>query len=166
MTPSWSLTIPTPPSVNAMRQTLMLTRIVLNPETGCWLWERARTPFGHGIIRLFGKNIVASRLSYEAFIGQIPKGMYVLHKCDIPACVRPEHLFLGTKADNSADMVSKGRAHRGEDRPESVLTSDLVRQIFIASGSQASIAQNFGVCQTTVSVIKRRVQWKHITCDL
>lgn len=75
-------------------------------EDGCWNWTRARySSFGHGCYR--GKH--AHRYAYESAFGPIPTGMLILHRCDNPACVNPEHLFVGTQGDNMRDMASKGR---------------------------------------------------------
>lgn len=81
----------------------------------CWLWTGATTPFGHGTIWLGSSGEgrgYAHRVSWELAHGPIPVDVCVLHHCDTPACVRPEHLFLGTQADNMRDMASKGRSQR------------------------------------------------------
>ena len=79
------------------------------PESGCWIWIGANNPDGYGEITVKGKVQSTHRMSYQAFIGPIPKGMQILHKCDIPACVNPRHLFLGTQNDNVKDCIKKGR---------------------------------------------------------
>lgn len=75
----------------------------------CWEWTAARDPFGYGRFGLNGKICTASRFSWELHYSPISKGMCVLHKCDNPPCVNPNHLFLGTRSDNVADMIAKGR---------------------------------------------------------
>src|SRR6478609_2944250 len=76
---------------------------------GCWEWRGARTAAGYGEIHKGGKQRLAHGLSYERFVGPIPPGNVICHRCDNPGCVRPDHLFAGTQADNMVDMYAKGR---------------------------------------------------------
>ena len=90
-------------------------RYVVGP-TGCWLWtgrlvNRKVATETYGVIVIARKSVRAHRYSWELHNGPIPEGMQVLHKCDTPRCVNPEHLFLGTNADNMADKYTKGRQH-------------------------------------------------------
>lgn len=94
-------------------------RIAVDSATGCHLWQRYINPNGYGQTRIGGrkgKNILAHRLSWVRQHGAIPDGMDVLHRCDNPRCVNVGHLFLGTHADNMADMKNKGR-HRVGNLP-------------------------------------------------
>lgn len=75
----------------------------------CWLWTAMTNAGGYGRIKIGRKNEIASRVSYKIYKGAIPAGMLVLHHCDNPPCVNPEHLFLGTQADNMNDMYQKQR---------------------------------------------------------
>ena len=75
----------------------------------CWLWTATKHVFGYGSFGHKGKKVGAHRMSYELFVGPIPEGMFVLHRCDVPECVKPDHLFLGDQKANLADMTKKGR---------------------------------------------------------
>jgi len=79
---------------------------------GCWGWGSAMYPTGYSPVRFKGKQKMAHRVSYEIFIGPIPDGMFVLHRCDNRQCTNPDHLFLGTQADNISDMMGKGRNYQ------------------------------------------------------
>ena len=82
-------------------------RSSVDPESGCWIWLLHRDKDGYG--RIGHKRELAHRVSYRAFIGELPKGQCVLHACDNPACINPQHLRAGTQRDNITDMLAKGR---------------------------------------------------------
>jgi hypothetical protein len=89
-------------------------KVHAEPNTGCWLWLAAVSAKGYG--SLGGRDftgtrgtLAAHRVAYDRLVGPIPPGLFVLHRCDTPACVNVAHLFLGTKGDNNADMIAKGR---------------------------------------------------------
>jgi hypothetical protein len=142
------------------------------PSIGnCWLWTGAKrpAPFDYGIIGKGRGWRATHRISWEIHNGAIPVGMCVLHRCDTPACVRPDHLFLGTDADNAADRKIKGRNgdRRGEANGKSTkLTSEQVRAIRqrFATGliSQGRLAKEYGVNQTAISFIVLRRTWTNI----
>lgn len=141
------------------------------PDLGsCWLM--LGTASGNGYVPILvqyspKKSTGAHRVSWEIHFGTIPAGMFVCHRCDNPPCVRPGHLFLGTPAENSADMKSKGRSwqHRGADNRSARLTETAVREIrrLSAEGvSQSELSRRFGVALATVNGIVRRRLWSHI----
>ena len=110
----------------------------------------------------------AHRVSYENAFGPIPYGMHVLHKCDVGACINPDHLFLGTHQDNMTDKVRKGRAlgHVGEKHPRAVLAENDIREILklIARGFRLTdIAAQYGVSAEAVSAIKFNRSWRHVS---
>ena len=82
-------------------------------ETACWVWTAGKAE-GYGVLRVNGKNMGAHRFSWEIHYGPIPQGLWVLHRCDNRSCPRPDHLFVGTCADNEADKKAKGRQAKGE----------------------------------------------------
>lgn len=111
------------------------------------------------------------RQAYEEAYGPIPPGAFVCHHCDTPACYEPTHLFVGSHADNMADMVRKGRGRNhggliGTRNPAAKLTEELVAAIRIAyrggEGSQEAIGQRFGVGQSQVSSIIRGESWRTV----
>jgi hypothetical protein len=95
------------------------------------------------------------------FKGRVPDGMVVRHKCDNPACVNPDHLELGTHADNVADRDARGRTARGE-RLHAKLTEDDVLRIRADSRSHRAIGADYGVAHSTVGNIKRGRKWSHL----
>lgn len=131
---------------------------------GCWLWKGAAQPLGYGQIKVDGRMSLAHRVSWELHRGPIPEGICVLHRCDIPACVNPDHLFLGTRGDNNQDKYSKGRAVNlsGENHWKAKLTAAQVKEIHEqrAAGAKLSeLAQRFGVHFATIGRIARGKAW-------
>lgn len=132
-------------------------------EKGCVLWlgmldKHGRARYGHD-------NDCASRVMWRLLNGIIPEGLHVLHTCDNPRCVNPDHLFLGTQKDNMVDCKSKGRNSRGVKVWTCKLTEAQVIEIrsAVASGkSRISQAWKYGVSYNQICVIVNRKQWKHI----
>lgn len=98
----------------------------------CWEWQGKTDPNGYGRFWMSDKparEMLAHRYSYQYHVGEIPPLMLICHRCDNPPCVNPKHLFLGSHADNSADMVSKDRHARGERKTQAILTDTAVIDI-------------------------------------
>lgn len=137
-------------------------------DSGCWNWTASLAGKGYGQIKLPGqrRQIYAHRASYIIHLGEIPDGKNVLHKCDNPKCVNPDHLWIGTQKENLQDMKGKDRHLRGERNNQSMLTEKDVMSIKVLLDksplSQAKIANRFGVSQIEVSRIKRGLRWAHI----
>ncbi len=136
--------------------------------TGCILWTGCTNKRGYGVIGSGPprhKMIVASRISYELFVGPIPETLFVLHRCDNPPCINPVHLLVGTHADNLADMAAKGRSMRGELQHNAVLTSGDVREIrrrAAAGEYMKHLANEYHVNPQTVADAVHRKTWRHI----
>lgn len=125
--------------------------------SGCWVFTGSKNKQGYGMISAYGRHVLAHRLSYSEFIGEIPDGNVVCHKCDNPSCVNPEHLFTGTQKDNVSDMFKKGRQANfsGSLSGKSKLTDkqvDLIREIRNGM-STMQISKLMGVHQTTIQRI-------------
>jgi hypothetical protein len=131
--------------------------------TGCRLWRGQLDKDGYGVCR-WQNCRKAHRLSWVQANGPIPDGMLVCHRCDTPACINPDHLFLGTDADNRTDMVTKGRRaqQHGERNPYAKLTEDLVRAIRADARAHRAIASSYNVAKSTVGRVKRRDSWGHV----
>lgn len=141
-----------------------LQHSIPEPNTGCWLWERSVNSDGYGTLAINQKFWVAHRAAYVATYGEIPSGMYVCHRCDVPSCVNPDHLFLGTQRENVADMFRKGRnGHkRGAEHHSAKLTEDDIRAIRSDPRNGPEIARYYGITTTHVYGIKKRSTWKDV----
>lgn len=152
---------------------------------GCWLWKERTDRKGYGRLGVWKRGMQqAHRVSWEIHFGKIPDGLCVLHKCDVPACVRPDHLFLGTRIDNNIDMRRKCRDRyasgdesgrrkhpelwpRGNQIHCAKLTEDKVRALrdeYAAGGiSFAKLGIKYGIGHTTVENIVKRRKWAHVS---
>jgi len=132
---------------------------------GCWNWTAYKSNLGYGNFRLDSKMKYAHRVSWELAHGDIPDGMCVCHTCDNRACVNPDHLFLGSHADNSSDMVQKGRSANGADNGKAKLTEEdvhLIREYLRYGCAHKYIARLFGVTRPTIGYIKQGKTWGHL----
>lgn len=141
-------------------------RSIPEPNSGCLLWMGAANNWGYGIMVINGRHVGAHRLSYEDAHGGIPPGLHVLHKCDVPACINPAHLFLGTNLDNIRDRERKRRGRvplqEGERNVNAILRESDVREILTDSRHYKVIAAAYGVSPATISSIRSGHAWKWI----
>lgn len=157
--------------------------LITKDESGCWLWKGFRYRNGYGEFYYKGKKL-AHRAAYMMFKGEIPKGMFVLHKCDVRNCVNVEHLWLGTAKDNSQDMAKKERSAlgdkngsrkcperlpTGDDHVNSKLTCSKVKvlwKMWNGGGvSQSGLARKFGVSKATIRQVLTGMTWRHVEID-
>lgn len=131
---------------------------------GCWRWLSYVDPQGYGRLNIDGKPILASRLSYLLHHGDIPNGKVVCHKCDNPTCVNPKHLFIGSQADNMADMIEKGRdRHKclsGVQHHRAKLDPERASAIRASDEPTAVLARRYNISRATVHSIKTGRTWK------
>ena len=134
-------------------------------ENGCWIWTAGLyQKTGYGQFKALGIGRRAHRFAWEIEHGPIRDGLFICHHCDQPSCVRISHLFIGTPADNSADMVRKGRSykHEGAAHGMAVLTEDDAIHIYTSKESGATMAREYGITPGAVSMIRSRKRWSHI----
>ena len=138
---------------------------VIPEPLGCHIWIAGRC-CGYGVIRVSGQTVRAHRIAWQLYVGEIPIGLNVLHHCDRKLCVNPRHLFLGTQIDNIRDCVNKGRNRcgnpKGEEHGRAKLTDDEVLAIREMKGTEAKLAELFGVSRAQINNIRRRRSWKHL----
>ncbi len=142
----------------------------VNKDGDCWLWT-AHTKTGKEYGRLGaggdgGKYLLAHRVSYEIHYGAISDGMVVMHKCDNPRCVNPEHLTVGTTSDNIKDAYAKGRKltpfKQGSEHHAAVLNADIVREVRVSNLKSRELAKIYGCSRNAIDAIKQGRTWKHI----
>jgi hypothetical protein len=149
-------------------------------ENGCWMWTGWKFKDGYGGFNVRRRTVRAHRWAYKYFVGPIPEGMCVCHKCDNPACVNPDHLWIGTNIDNMRDEREKGRTPNGDRNgkrtcPEKIIkgikvgvpkiTEMDVKEIRAMCGEgycYKEIAKKFGISPGSISKIKFRVNWKQV----
>lgn len=152
-----------------------MEKVSPEPNSGCWLWaggyhaarragkaQKVRKAYGKYTIG--DKTLTAHRAAYILLVGEIPDGKIVCHHCDNEACVNPEHLFLGTNAENSADMKTKNRAYRAPlgEKAKVLSIKDVldIKRRLERGEVQHRIAKRFGVAQTNISAIKLGKIWR------
>lgn len=135
----------------------IFSRSMQEPNSGCWLFEGVLNQSGYGFMSVadMGEEKLAHRISYRAYVGRIPDGMFVLHKCDMPSCVNPEHLFLGTHQDNMIDRSKKGRAKTGV-RWQHSKKADAIKDFYATldgPNKLQRVAKEFGMVYATAARI-------------
>lgn len=144
----------------------LFDKAIVEPNSGCWLWEGATHRHGYGSVRHSGKSKLAHRVAYTLTYGDIPEGMDVCHKCDVRACVNPDHLFLGTHTDNMRDRAAKGKNNFSK------LRQDEIRAILEDDRPAAVIAVEYGVTFGAICWQKRKANGSkfkraaHLTPDI
>lgn len=133
-------------------------------ENGCWICTSHKTNKGYPML---SKNRILTRAIYEKYNGNIPDGLFVCHRCDVPTCINPEHLFLGTCRDNIDDKVMKNRQTKGEGVKTSKLTEKEAAQIKYRHKDKfcREVARLYNVSTTTIVNIRNNKSWKHIKED-
>lgn len=153
-------------------------RVEISLVSGCWNWKGLKSRFGYGVIGKSpyirtGKKTYTHQLSWMIYNGEIPDGMFVCHHCDNPACVNPDHLFLGTPQDNVDDKMRKGRhktrVHYGKSHPQhgtnskfhklSDLDVQEIRKLKKDGSTLRFIANKFGVAHGTINSIIQGRKW-------
>lgn len=144
-------------------------RSTLDPETNCWVWRMAKQKNGYGAMRFGGKNLRPHRAAYLCANGltSLPATVDICHRCDNRLCVNPAHLFAGSRADNMADCIAKGRFSRisvlaGEASPSSKLTKEQVLAIRADERSGRALARLYGVHKGTIYGIRNGTTWRSV----
>lgn len=142
------------------------SKYIPEPNSGCWLWLGSKTLTGYGYFRVGNKMKRAHRVSFELFKGNIPGNLYVLHACDNPSCVNPNHLSLGTQKDNMRDMIGKGRLYPSEKHPKVKLTTDQVIEIrklySLGKASMRDLAHSYSMSYKAINSLLTFKTWKSI----
>lgn len=171
------------PHVSESDKQKFLDRIEIDEQTGCHNWTGRISSQGYGLMRLSGVSYLASRISYTILYGEFPAELCCCHHCDNPKCVNPEHLFLGTHADNMTDKTKKGRGNQPSGERHGSVTKPLSRPRGVKHGLaklddakaleivrlrkeeglfHRDIAKRFGVCHAIVGRIINRKIWTHL----
>lgn len=143
-----------------------LDRYTVKAVDGCWIWTGPTDKDGYARMHKDGRQVRAHRVVLMRTLGrELRPGMFACHSCDVRACVRPDHLWEGTHFENDEDARVKGRMARGNRHYNAKLTEDDVRSIRVRherGERQIDLAAEFGVDQSAISFIVRRMRWRHV----
>lgn len=132
------------------------------PMSGCWLWTGADYGKGYGSF-YDGHNIRSAHIfSYEHYVGAVPDGLILRHRCDLPPCVNPDHLVPGTQLQNMQDAVLRGRHPIGSKCRNSKLTEEIILDARIRNLTTAQFATEQDVSKSTASTALRGIKWRHV----
>lgn len=148
-----------------------IAKTIRSTDSDCWIWKNKKDKWGYGRFtcgKVHGRKrqISAHRASHILFIGPIPDGLCVLHKCDTPACVNPRHLYAGTFQQNTADMMDRKRCRCGSSVANAKLTEDDVRKmraLHMDGFGEDRLSKMFKVARSTARDVIKRRRWRHVS---
>lgn len=140
---------------------------VLIDNNGCWIWQNSVTEAGYGTTILKGRLQGAHRASWKVFIGEIPEGMQVNHKCHVRKCINPEHLYLGSQKENIADAIKANRRNtaRGKNISNAKLDEakvEVIKKLLAEGVACNAIAKIYEVSPSTIEAVHNGITWKHV----
>jgi len=156
------------------RRADFMSKVAISTESDCWLWTGAQSSNRYGVVHIRPKNTFAHRVAYQLFVGPIPSGLLVCHRCDVKLCVRHDHLFLGTTSDNQRDSMSKGRTacQRGTQNPAkgeqlwnaklSPATVRTIRMRFLSGDTITELAKAYGMSRSSIRAAATAETWSHV----
>lgn len=134
------------------------------PELGrCWVWTSTKSEFGYGLMNIRNRNVRAHRIAMD-LAGEVIDGKVVMHMCDNPSCVRVDHLRTGSRSENVADMVAKGRQARGEGKRIKLTSASVVemRRMVSSGASLRDVAGRFGCSRSQACLVANSKAWRHV----
>lgn len=147
-----------PPVTKASKVPDKIRRRIKVNARGCWIWQGGKNIAGYGLVVFDGKSQLVHRLVKRIAYGPIPATLHVCHKCDVPACCNPDHLFVGTPADNARDCRNKGRGRCKLTAPQVVE----IRARHAKKATLSELARGYGVSRQTIKSIVTGRTWANV----